>query len=108
MTQRSSFAFRRADPDRTDLYWVLWVVDRVASLAVRGLGLIVVGGQIAGALTAAASRRAAGVTAGALMGMRIPELRGKQHEESVREGSTLIPFIAGYEHPRGRRSRRFA
>jgi hypothetical protein len=62
----------------------------LASLAVPGLGLIVVAGPIAAALIDAAAGGAAGVIAGGLMGMRIPEHRAKQYEQSVREGSTLI------------------
>jgi hypothetical protein len=62
----------------------------LATLAIPGLGLIVVAGPIAAALTDAAAGGAAGVIAGALMGMRIPEHRAKQYEESVREGNTLI------------------
>ena len=62
----------------------------MASLAVPGLGIIVVGGPIAAALIDAAASGAAGVIAGGLMGMRIPEQHAKQYEKSVREGSTLI------------------
>jgi hypothetical protein len=62
----------------------------LASLAVPGLGLIVVAGPIAAALTDAAAGGAVGLIAGALMGMRIPEHRAKQYEESVREGNTLV------------------
>src|ERR1019366_2721459 len=62
----------------------------LASLAVPGLGIIVVGGPIAAALIDAAASGAAGVIAGGLMGMRIPEQHAKQYEKSVREGSTLI------------------
>ena len=62
----------------------------LATLAIPGLGLIVVAGPIAAALTDAAAGGAAGLIAGALMGMRIPEHRAKQYEESVREGNTLI------------------
>jgi hypothetical protein len=62
----------------------------LASLAVPGLGLIVVAGPIAAALTDAAAGGALGLIAGALMGMRIPEHLAKQYEESVREGNTLV------------------
>jgi len=62
----------------------------LASLAVPGLGLIVVAGPIAAALTDAAAGGAVGLIAGALMGMRIPEHQAKQYEENVREGNTLI------------------
>jgi hypothetical protein len=62
----------------------------LATLAIPGLGIIIVAGPIAGALTDAAAGGAAGVIAGALMGMRIPEHRAKQYEESVRQGNTLI------------------
>jgi hypothetical protein len=62
----------------------------LASLAVPGLGIIMVGGPIAAALIDAAASGAAGVIAGGLMGMRIPEQHAKQYEKSVREGSTLI------------------
>ena len=62
----------------------------LASLAIPGLGLILVGGPLAAALADAAAGGAAGVIAGALMGMRIPEHRAKQYEKSLREGSTLI------------------
>jgi hypothetical protein len=62
----------------------------LASLAVPGLGLIVVGGPIVAALTDAAAGGAAGVIAGGLMGMRIPEHRAKQYETSVREGKSLV------------------
>jgi hypothetical protein len=62
----------------------------LASLAIPGLGLIVVAGPIAATLIDAAAGGAAGVIAGGLMGMRIPEHRAKQYEQSVREGSTLI------------------
>jgi hypothetical protein len=62
----------------------------LATLAIPGLGVIIVAGPIAAALTDAAAGGAAGVIAGALMGMRIPEHRAKQCEESVREGNTLI------------------
>lgn len=62
----------------------------LASLAIPGLGLIVVAGPIAAALTDAAAGGAVGLIAGALMGMRIPEHRAKQYEESVREGNTLV------------------
>jgi H+/gluconate symporter-like permease len=63
---------------------------RMASLAIPGLGLIVVAGPIAAALTDAAAGGAVGVIAGALMGMRIPEHRAQQYERSVREGNILI------------------
>jgi hypothetical protein len=62
----------------------------LASLAIPGLGLIVVAGPIAATLIDAAAGGAAGVIAGGLMGMRIPEHRAKQYEQRVREGSTLI------------------
>jgi hypothetical protein len=62
----------------------------LATLAIPGLGVVIVAGPIAAALTDAAAGGAAGVIAGALMGMRIPEHRAKQYEESVREGNTLI------------------
>jgi hypothetical protein len=62
----------------------------LASLAVPGLGLIVVAGPIAAALTDAAAGGAVGLIAGALMGMRIPEHRAKQYEERVREGNILV------------------
>jgi hypothetical protein len=62
----------------------------LATLAIPGLGVIIVAGPIAAALTDAAAGGAAGVIAGALMGMRIPEHRAKQYEESVRAGNTLI------------------
>jgi hypothetical protein len=60
------------------------------SIAIPGLGFIVVEGPIAVALADAAAGGAAGLIAGALMGMRIPEHRAQQYEKSVREGSTLI------------------
>jgi hypothetical protein len=62
----------------------------LASLAIPGLGVLIVAGPIAAALTDAAAGGAAGVIAGALMGMRIPEHRAKQYEESIREGNMLI------------------
>jgi hypothetical protein len=62
----------------------------LATLAIPGLGVIFVAGPIAAALTDAAAGGAAGVIAGALMGMRIPEHRAKQYEESIRQGNTLI------------------
>jgi hypothetical protein len=66
----------------------------LASLAIPGLGIFVVGGPIAAALADAAAGGAAGVIAGALMGMRIPESRAKQYERSLREGKTLISVHA--------------
>jgi hypothetical protein len=66
----------------------------LASLAVPGLGLIVVAGPIAAALTDAAAGGALGLIAGALMGMRIPEHQAKQYEESVREGNILVSVHA--------------
>jgi len=62
----------------------------LASLAIPGLGLIMVGGPIAAMLADAAAGGAAGAIAGALMGMRIPEHHAKQYEKSLREGSALI------------------
>ena len=62
----------------------------LASLALPGVGLIVVGGPLAAALADAALGGGAGVIAGGLMGMRIPEHRAKQYEKSVHEGNTLI------------------
>jgi hypothetical protein len=66
----------------------------LASLAIPGLGIFVIGGPIAAALADAAAGGAAGVIAGALMGMRIPESRAKQYERSLREGKTLISVHA--------------
>ena len=62
----------------------------LASLAIPGVGLLVVAGPIAAALTDAAAGGAVGAIAGALMGMRIPEHRAQQYEKSVREGNILI------------------
>jgi hypothetical protein len=62
----------------------------LASLAIPGLGLILVAGPITAVLTDAAAAGAAGAIAGALMGMRIPEHRAQQYERRVREGNILI------------------
>jgi hypothetical protein len=62
----------------------------LASLAIPGVGLFVVGGPLVAALADAAAGGAAGIIAGAVMGMRIPDHQAKQYEKSVREGHTLV------------------
>jgi hypothetical protein len=74
----------------------------LSTLAIPGLGAIIVAGPIAAALTDAAAGGAAGVIAGALIGMRIPEHRAKEYEESVREGNTLISVHTRNDEERDR------
>jgi predicted RecA/RadA family phage recombinase len=56
----------------------------LASLAIPGFGFLLVGGPLAVALGDAVAGGAVGAIAGALIGMRIPELKAKDYEESTK------------------------
>ena len=62
----------------------------LASLAIPGLGLFIVAGPMAAALGDAAVGGAIGAIAGTLIGLRVPEHRAKDYEESLRSGSAII------------------
>jgi uncharacterized protein YcfJ len=66
----------------------------IASIAVPGLGFLIVGGPLAAALGDAIVGGAIGAIAGGLLGMRVPEHRAKVYEESLRKGSTIISIHA--------------
>lgn len=56
------------------------------ALAVPGLGPLIAAGPIAGVLSGAAT----GGLAGSLIDWGIPEQEGRQYEEDVRQGKTLV------------------
>jgi hypothetical protein len=62
----------------------------LASLAIPGLGFVMVGGPIAAMLADATAGGAAGAIAGALIGLRIPEHRAREYEKRLACGSALI------------------
>jgi len=66
----------------------------LASLAIPGLWLFLVGGPLAVALGDAIAGGAVGAVAGALIGMRIPDHQAKQYEESLRHGGAIVSVHA--------------
>lgn len=69
----------------------------LASLAIPGLGVFLVGGPLAVALGDAIAGGAFGAVAGALIGLRIPDHQAKEYEESVRQGGTIVSVHANSE-----------
>jgi hypothetical protein len=76
---------------------VLGCLLGVASIAIPGLGFLIVGGPFAAILGDAVAGSAIGVVAGALIGMRVPEHLAKAYEERLRTGSTIISIHAKCE-----------
>jgi len=73
---------------------VLGCIVGIASIAVPGMGFLVIGGPLAAAIGDALAGGAIGAIAGGLLGLRIPEYRAKAYEESLRKGSTIISIHA--------------
>jgi hypothetical protein len=73
---------------------ILGCIAGLVSIAVPGLGFLIVGGPLAAALGDAAVGGALGAIAGGLLGLRVPEHRAKSYEESLRKGSTIISIHA--------------
>jgi hypothetical protein len=74
----------------------------LASLAIPGFGFLLVGGPLAVALGDAVAGGAVGAIAGALIGMRIPELKAKDYEESLRSGGALVSVYASTKDELGK------
>jgi len=74
----------------------------LASLAIPGFGFLLVGGPLAVALSDAAAGGALGAIAGALIGMRIPELQAKTYEENLRKGNTIVSVYAKQNNELGK------
>ena len=74
----------------------------LASLAIPGFGFLLVGGPLAVALGDAVAGGAVGAIAGALIGMRIPELKAKDYEESLRSGGALVSVYASTKNELGK------
>jgi hypothetical protein len=66
-----------------------WLVG-VGSLAIPGLGPLVAGGPILGALSGIGVGATVGGVAGALIGLGIPEYEAKWYESRVRSGKILL------------------
>ena len=62
----------------------------VGTLAIPGVGPLIVAGPIVAALSGAAVGAAVGGIAGALIGMGIPEYEAKRYEGKVKAGNILI------------------
>jgi hypothetical protein len=73
---------------------VLGCIVGIASVAVPGLGFLIIGGPLAAALGDAVVGGAIGAIAGGLLGLRVPDHRAKAYEESLRRGSTIISIHA--------------
>jgi hypothetical protein len=73
---------------------ILGCIVGLASIAVPGLGFLIIGGPLAAALGDAVVGGAIGAIAGGLLGLRVPEHRAKAYEESLRKGSTIISIHA--------------
>lgn len=74
---------------------ILGCIVGIASIAVPGLGFLIVGGPLAAALGDAIVGGAIGAITGGLLGLRVPEHRAKAYEESLRNGSTIVSIHAG-------------
>ena len=66
----------------------------IATIAVPGLGFLIIGGPLAAALGDTLVGGAIGAIAGGLLGLRVPDHRAKAYEESLRKGSTIISIHA--------------
>ena len=69
---------------------LLGTLAGVASLAIPGLGILLVGGPLAIALGDAVVGGAVGAVAGALIGLRIPDHQAKQYEENLHHGGAIV------------------
>jgi hypothetical protein len=76
---------------------LLGTLAGLASLAIPGLGVLLVGGPLAVALADAIAGGAVGAVAGALVGMRIPDHQAKQYEEDLRHGAAIVSVHAQSE-----------
>lgn len=73
---------------------VLGCIAGIATIAVPGLGFLIIGGPLAAALGDTLVGGAIGAIAGGLLGLRVPDHRAKAYEESLRRGSTIISIHA--------------
>jgi hypothetical protein len=76
---------------------LLGTLAGAASLAIPGLGVLLVAGPLAAVLGDAIAAGAVGAVAGALIGMRIPDHQAKQYEEDLHHGATLVSVHAQSE-----------
>ena len=77
---------------------LLGTLAGLASFAIPGLGVFLVAGPLAVAIGDAIAGGAVGAVAGALIGMRIPDHRAKQYEESLRHGAAIVSVHAQNEN----------